>query len=101
VVLHGCETLPLTLREEHRLKEFENRMVRRIFGPKRDEVIGGWKNCIMRSFISRTLRQNEQVKEDEMGKEYSTDGEKRSARRILVRKPEGKRPLGRPRRRYS
>jgi hypothetical protein len=42
VVLYGCETLSLTLREEHRLRMFENRVLRRIFGPKRDEVIGGW-----------------------------------------------------------
>jgi hypothetical protein len=41
VVLYGCETLSLTLREEHRLRIFENRMLRRIFGPKRDEVTGG------------------------------------------------------------
>jgi hypothetical protein len=38
VVLCGCETWSLTLREEHRLRVFENRMLRRIFGPKRDEV---------------------------------------------------------------
>jgi hypothetical protein len=42
VVLHGYETWSLTLREEHRLKVFENRVLRRIFGPKRDEVTGGW-----------------------------------------------------------
>jgi hypothetical protein len=42
VVLYGCETWSLTLREEHRLKVFENRVLRRIFGPKRDEVTGGW-----------------------------------------------------------
>jgi len=39
VVLYGCETWSLTLREERRLRVFENRMLRRIFGPKRDEVI--------------------------------------------------------------
>jgi hypothetical protein len=43
VVLYGCETLSLTLREEHRLRVFENRVLRRIFGPKRDEVTGGWR----------------------------------------------------------
>jgi hypothetical protein len=43
VVLYGCETWSLTLREEHRLRVFENRMLRRIFGPKRDEVTGGWR----------------------------------------------------------
>jgi hypothetical protein len=40
VVLYGCETLSVTLREEHRLRVFENRMLRRIFGLKKDEVIG-------------------------------------------------------------
>jgi hypothetical protein len=43
VVLYGCETWSLTLREEHRLGVFENRVLRRISGPKRDEVTGGWK----------------------------------------------------------
>jgi hypothetical protein len=43
VVLYGCETLSLTLREEHRLRAFENRVLRRIFGPKRDEMTGGWR----------------------------------------------------------
>jgi hypothetical protein len=43
VILHGCETWSLTLREEQRLRIFENRVVRKIFGPKRDEVIGGWR----------------------------------------------------------
>jgi hypothetical protein len=43
VVLYGCETLSLTLREEHRLRVFKNRMLGRIFGPKRDEVTGGWR----------------------------------------------------------
>jgi hypothetical protein len=38
VVLYGCETWSLTLREEHRMRVFENRVLRRIFGPKRDEV---------------------------------------------------------------
>jgi hypothetical protein len=40
VVLYGCETLSLLLREEHRLGVFENRVLRRIFGPKTDEVTG-------------------------------------------------------------
>jgi hypothetical protein len=41
--MYGCETWSLTLREEHRLWVFENRVLRRIFGPKRDEVTGGWR----------------------------------------------------------
>jgi hypothetical protein len=43
VFLYGCETWTLTLREEHRLGVFENRVLRRIFGPKRDEVTGKWR----------------------------------------------------------
>jgi hypothetical protein len=52
VVLYVGETWSLTLREEHRLRVFEKRLIRKIFGPKRDEVTGGWENCIMRSFIT-------------------------------------------------
>jgi hypothetical protein len=43
VVLYGCETWSLTLREEHRLRALENRVLRKIFGPKRDEVTGEWR----------------------------------------------------------
>jgi hypothetical protein len=43
VVLYGCEAWSLTLREERRLKVFENRVLRRVFGPKRDEVIWEWR----------------------------------------------------------
>jgi hypothetical protein len=42
-VLYGCETWSLALREEHRLRVFENSVLRRIFGPKKDEVTGGWR----------------------------------------------------------
>jgi hypothetical protein len=43
VVLYGCETWSLTLREEHRLRVFENRVLRKMFGPNRDETVGGWR----------------------------------------------------------
>jgi hypothetical protein len=43
VVLYGCETWSLSLREEHRLRVLENRVIRRMFGPKRDEVTGDWR----------------------------------------------------------
>jgi hypothetical protein len=52
VVLYGCKTWSLTLAEEHTLRVFENRVLRGIFGPKTDEVIGGW-----RSFITCTLHE--------------------------------------------
>jgi hypothetical protein len=49
VVWYGCETWSLTLREECRLRVFENRVLRRIFGPKRVELTGNGENYIMRS----------------------------------------------------
>jgi hypothetical protein len=70
---------------EHRLRVFESRVLGRIFGPKGVEVIGSW----------------DLVKEDEMDRAWSTHGAKKTAYRVLVRKPEGKRPLGRPRRSWE
>jgi hypothetical protein len=57
VVLYGGETWSLTLREEHRLRVFENRVLRRIFGPKRDDVTGEGENCTEGSFIICTYHQ--------------------------------------------
>jgi hypothetical protein len=104
VVLYGCETWSLTLREEHRLREFENRVLRRIFGPKRDEVTGEWRKMhnrelhdlysspsIIRIIKSRKMRWAGHV---------ARMGANRNAYRLLVEKPEGKRPLGRRRRRW-
>jgi hypothetical protein len=57
VVLFGCETCSLTLREEYRLRVLENRVLRRIFGPKRDEVTGEWRklhNDELRDLYSST-----------------------------------------------
>jgi len=51
VVLYGCETWSLTLREERRLRVFENRVLRRVFGPKRDEVTGNGENYIMKNLV--------------------------------------------------
>jgi hypothetical protein len=51
VVLYGCETWSLSLREESRLRVFRNRELRRTFGPKRDAVTGEWRKLIMRNLI--------------------------------------------------
>jgi hypothetical protein len=56
-VLYGCETLSLTLKEDHLFRMFENRLLRRIFGPKRVKRREGGENCITRSFIICTLHQ--------------------------------------------
>jgi len=103
VVLYGCETWSLTLREERRLRIFENRVLRRIFGSKRDEVTGEWGKLhneelndlycsprIVRVIKSRRMRWAGHV---------AHMGKGRGVYRILVGKPEGKKPLGRPRRR--
>jgi hypothetical protein len=49
VVLYGCETWSLTLREEHRLRVFENKVLRKMFGLNRDEMMREWRECIMRA----------------------------------------------------
>ncbi|KAJ4442236.1 hypothetical protein ANN_12102 [Periplaneta americana] len=105
VVLYGCETWTLTLREEHSLRVFENKVLRKIFGAKRDEVTEEWTKLnntelhalysspdIIRNIKSRRLRWAGHV---------ARMGESRNAYRVLVGRPEGKRPLGRPRRRWE
>jgi len=65
VVLYGCETWSLTLWEEHRLRAFENRALRRIFGPKRDEVTGEWRKLhneeINDSYSSPNIVRGDQI----------------------------------------
>jgi hypothetical protein len=78
---------------------FENGVLRRIFGPKRDEVTGDWRKLHNEEVHNLYSSQN-QVKEYAMGRACSTNEEKRNANRILMVKPDGKRPLGRPRCRW-
>jgi hypothetical protein len=105
VVLYGCESWSLTLREECRLRVFKNKVLRRIFGPKRDEVTGEWRRLhnkelyalysspnIIRVIKSRRLRWAAHV---------ARMGDRRGAYRALVGKPEGRRPLERPRHRWE
>ncbi|KAJ4442069.1 hypothetical protein ANN_11935 [Periplaneta americana] len=105
VVLYGCETWTLSLREENRLRVFENKVLRKIFGAKRDEVTGEWRKLhnaelhalysspdIIRNIKSRRLRWAGHV---------ARMGESRNAYRVLVGRSEGKRTLGRPRRRWE
>jgi len=102
--LYGCETWSLTLREERKLRVFENKVLRRIPGPWRDDVTGEWKRLhneelndlylspnIVRLIKSRRMRRAGHV---------ACMGEKMGVYRILVGKPEGKRPLGRLWRRW-
>jgi hypothetical protein len=105
IVLYGCESWSLTLREEHRLSVFESRVLRRIFRPKRDEVTGEFRKLhneelhilysspnIIRQIKARRMRWVGHV---------ACMGEERKAYRVLAGKPEGKRPLERPRHRWD
>jgi hypothetical protein len=104
VVLYGCETWFLTLREKHRLSEFENRVLRRIFGPKRDEVTEGWRklhNEELHNLYSSPsiIRMIKSMKMRWAG-HVARMGAKWYAYWILVGNPDGKRSLGRPRCRW-
>jgi hypothetical protein len=105
VVLYGYETWPLTLREEHKLRVFENRVLGKIFGHKEGEIIRGWRKVydeelhnlysspyIIRMIISMRMRWTGDI---------AHIGKKINAYRILVVKPKGKQLLGRTRRRWE
>jgi hypothetical protein len=105
VVLCGRETWSVTLREGHRLRVFENRVLRGMFGPKGDEVTREWRKLqtgelhdlysspnIVRQIKSRGMRWAGHV---------ARMGEGRNVYRVLVGKPEGKKPLERPKRRWK
>jgi len=98
VVLYGCETWSLTLREERKGRVFENMVLRRIFGPKRDEVTGEWRRLhneelndlysspnIVRVIKSRRMR---------WARHVARMGEERGVYRFLVGKPEGRNHWG-------
>ena len=104
-MLYGCETWSLTLREERRLRVFENRVLRRVSGPKRDEVTGEWRKLhneelndlyslpnIVWVVISRRMRWAGRI---------AGIGESRDVYKVYFGQPEGKRPLRRPRRRWK
>ena len=99
-----CETSSLTLREERRLRVFDNRVLRRIFGPKRDEVLGEWRK-LHNDEISDLYSSPDIVRviKSRLGwaGHAARMGERRSVHRFLVGKPKRKRPLGRPRRRWQ
>ena len=104
VVLYWCEAWSLTAREERKLRVFENMVLRRIFGPSRDEVTGEWRRLHNKELNSLYSSPNIVwvIKSRRMrwAGHVALMGEERGAYRVLVGKPEGKRPLGRPRCRW-
>jgi hypothetical protein len=103
--LYGCETWTLTLREEHRLRVFENRVLRRIFGRKKAEVTGGWRNLhsgeLYNLYSSPDIIRQMKSRRMSWAGHVACMREGRNVYRVLVGKPEGKRPLVRPRRRWE
>jgi hypothetical protein len=102
--LYGRETWYLTLREEHRLKVFKNRVLRRIFGPKRDEVTGERKKLHSEELhILYSSPNISQIKSRKMrwAGHVARMGEERKVHRVLVGKPEVKRLLGRLKHRWD
>jgi hypothetical protein len=104
VVLYGCEPWLLTLREELRLNVFENMVLRCVFGCKRDQVTGEWRK-LHNEELSDLYSLPNIVRVVKLRMRWAGNVacmvEKRGMHRVLVGKPEGKRPLGRPRCRWE
>jgi hypothetical protein len=102
VILYGCETCSLTLREGHRLRMSENRVLRRLFGPKREKVAESWRRLHNEEFHNLYVSPNiiRLIKSRRMGwaGHVAHIGEMTNEYKILIGKSERKRPRGRPRR---
>jgi hypothetical protein len=97
--------LSLTLREEHKLRVFENRVHRRIFGLKRDEVTGGWRKLhneeLHGLYLSPSIVRVIKARRMRWAGHVARMVEVRGAYNILFGRPEGRKPLGGPRRRWE
>jgi hypothetical protein len=99
--LYGCETWSLALREEHKLRVFENLALRRICGPKKDEVTGRWRKLhneeLHNLYFSPSIIRIMKLRKMRWAGHVARMGEKSHAFRLFMVKSKGKRPLGRPR----
>jgi hypothetical protein len=104
IVLYGCETWSLTLREERKLRVSEKMVLGRIFGPRRDEVTGEWRRVHNKElndlYSSSHIVQVIKSRRMRWAGHVARMGEERGVYRVLVVKPEGRRPMGRPRCRW-
>ena len=104
VVLYGCETCSLTLREEHRLRVFENKVLRKIFGAKRD-ITGEWRKLhnagLHAWYSSPNIIKKLKYRRLRWAGHVASMEQFRNAYRVLVGKPRSKRPFGKPGRRWE
>jgi hypothetical protein len=100
VVLYGCDTWSLALKQERELRVLENRVLRRIFGSKRDEVKGGWRKLhneeLHNLYSSQNITRIIKPRRIRGAALVARMNVKRNAYRILIGRPEGKRSPGRP-----
>ena len=102
VVLYGCETWSLTLREECRLRVFENRVLRKIFEPKKYKVTGEWGKLHNEELYSTpNIVQSIKSRRMKWAGHVAHMGENRCVYRVLVGKPEENIPFGKPRHRWE
>jgi hypothetical protein len=101
----GCETWSLVLREDHRLRVFENRVLRRIFGPKWDEVTGEWRKLhneeLHNLYSSPNIIRQIKLRRMRWVGHVAHVGGDGNVYKVLVGNPKGKKPLGRPRHRWE
>ena len=102
--MYGCETWSLKLREERKLRVFQNMVFRRIFGPRRDEVMVEWRRLhnegLNDLYTSPNIVQVIKSRRMRWARHVARMGEERGVYSVLVEKHEGRRPLGKPRRRW-
>ena len=105
IVLYGCASWSLTLRDEHRLRAFENRVLRKRFGRKRDEETKEWRRLhneeLFDLYFSTNIIQVTKSRRMRWVGRVVHRGARRGTYRVLVGKPEGKRSIGRPRHRWE
>ena len=103
-VLYGCETWPLTLKDEQRLKVFENKVLRKIFGPKKDESTGEFRrlhNAELRSMHPVNIIEVISSRRLKWACKVVGLSNERIPKKLINAEPTGKRPRGRPKRRWE